>query len=220
MLLDVTNIKAVIFDMDGVLFYSSDCHEEAWRDAFQSVGITDFVYASIAGMRTDEAAKKILQEQGCEATEVELEKLINRKREKALALLKARGKVSEGSKKLVQTLSSWYRLVLASSASPATVEFFLTASGYAEVFEHVLTGASVQTAKPSPEIYLMALDRLNLPPQSAIVIEDAVSGIEAAKGAGIPVIAITGTETRSRLETTGAEGIVDRLEEIMAILEK
>lgn len=216
--LDVTGLKAVIFDMDGVLFHSSDCHEEAWRDALQSVGITDFVYASIAGMRTDEAAKKILQEKGQGVTEDELKRLVTLKRERALALLKVRGKVSEGSGQLVRNLFSRYRLVLASSASPATVEFFLTASGYAEVFEHVLTGASVQAAKPSPEIYLTALERLNLTPQSAIVIEDAVSGIAAARGAGIRVIALTGTEARSTLENAGADKVVDSLSEIGAIL--
>lgn len=218
MWIDTSKLQAVIFDMDGVLFHSSDCHEEAWRDAFQSVGITDFSYASIAGMRSDEAAKKVLNDQKKSVDERIIQTLVARKRVLALELLTRRGKIAEGSKELVVHLKKRYQLVLVSSASIPTVEFFLKKSGYADVFTCVLDGTSVKRAKPDPEIYCLALQRLGVAPEQAIVIEDAVSGIEAAHGAGIGVIALMGTERKEMLMQAGAERIVDRLSEIGPIL--
>lgn len=64
MILDKEKIQAVIFDMDGVLFLSGDSHERAWRETLESIGITDFSYATIAGMRTDDALIKVIREHG------------------------------------------------------------------------------------------------------------------------------------------------------------
>ncbi len=216
--LDIAGLKAVIFDMDGVLFHSSDCHEEAWRDVFQSVGITDFSYTSIAGMRSDEAVRKILAAHGHSVTEMLIEKLVTQKRKRALELLTVRGKVAEGSQTLIRQLNKRYQLVLASSASTPTVELFLKKSGSADAFAFVLDGTAVKRAKPDPEIYRLALEKLSLAPEQAIVIEDAVSGIEAAQRASIAVLALAGTETRETLTEAGAEIVVDRLSEIGAIL--
>ena len=218
MLLDVSKINSVIFDMDGVLLHSSDCHEEAWCDALSLVGITQFSYASIAGMRTDEAAQKILDEQGISITETEKERLISQKRKKALELLMLRGRVADESKGLMLQLSKRYRLALASSASASTVQFFLQKSGYGEIFSEVLDGTSVRHAKPDSEIYDLALERLNIAPQQAIIVEDAVNGIEAAHRAGVRVIAVAGTEKREVLLEAGAEVIVDKLSQIGSIL--
>ncbi|TXH00602.1 MAG: HAD family phosphatase [Candidatus Moraniibacteriota bacterium] len=218
MLLDVSKINSIIFDMDGVLLHSSDCHEEAWRDALSLVGITQFSYAGIAGMRTDEAVQKILNEQGISITETEKEHLISQKRKKALELLMLRGRIADESKGLIFQLSKRYRLALASSASVSTVLFFLQKSGYGEIFSEVLDGTSVRHAKPDPEIYDLALERLNIAPQQAIIVEDAVNGIEAAHRAGIRVIAVAGTEKREMLLEAGAEVVVDKLSQIGSIL--
>lgn len=220
MLLDLPKIQAIIFDMDGVLFHSSDCHEEAWRDAFRTVGITHFSYTGIAGMRSDEAAYKILSEQGRVATKAELEALVAHKRRRALELLTTRGKMAEGSKELIANLRTHYRLALASSASAPTVKLFLELSSYAAAFECILDGSMVKTAKPSPEIYLMALEKLEVMPVEAIVVEDAESGVQAAKAAGIPVIGLVGTETKATLLQAGADMTVDTLTKLGDYLKK
>lgn len=208
-------IKAVIFDMDGVLFLSTDCHERAYAEAMDSVGIHSFSYPAIAGMRTDEAIEKILTENGYEATEKTVNTLVAKKRKKALALLEHEGRIREGSRELIQRLTKRYRLVLASSASSQTVALFLKKTGFGEKFELILDGSMVKNAKPAPDIYQLAIQKLNLKPMQCVVVEDAVSGIQAALGAQARVVAIAGTESREKLLSAGASHVVDQLEDIL-----
>lgn len=210
------DIKAVIFDMDGVLFLSTDCHERAYREALRSIGIHSFAYSAIAGMRTDEAISKILAENKYEITEALVNTLVIKKREKALELLEQRGSVRAGSQELIERLAqAGYRLVLASSASPQTVALFLKKSGFKEKFEYIIDGSMVKRAKPAPDIYQLAIQKLNLEPVQCVVVEDATSGIRAALDARTQVIAITGTESREKLLCTGVSQVVDQLTTIL-----
>jgi beta-phosphoglucomutase len=190
MLGDFPDEKALIFDMDGVLFFSSDCHEEAFREILADCGIKDFLYASIAGMRTDEAFKKIFTENEKALDNNQLKILVEKKRKRALSLLAEKGEIMAGSHDLIAYLRGKYRLVLASSASPQTVELFLRKSGYADAFEFCLDGSTVLKSKPEPDIYHLALERLGLDSKQCVVIEDSVSGVQAALKAKIPVIAL------------------------------
>ena len=101
MLNNFRKFQAILFDMDGVLFLSTDCHERAYREVLQTVGIKYFSYAAIAGMRTDEAIKKILLENHQVVTSDVVRELTTKKRRRALALLDQEGRVAEGSKELV-----------------------------------------------------------------------------------------------------------------------
>lgn len=213
-----SQIEAVIFDMDGVLFLSSDCHERAFREVFAKIGIMDFSYAAVAGMRTEEAIEKILRENGKSISQGIIHELSNEKRKRVLTLLGEEGDIAPESKGLIDILRKKYRLVLASSASPQTVEFFLRKSGYADAFEVCLNGSSVSKAKPDPEIYLLAAKRLDIAPKWCIVIEDALSGVEAAKRAGMQVIAILGTEEAEKLTQAGAIKVVSSLKELSVLL--
>ena len=188
---DFHAVKAIIFDMDGVLFLSNDCHEVAWRETLASIGILNFSYASIAGMRTDDALQKILSLNGKRATQDHIKQLVHHKRKRVLGFLEKEGKVAEGSHGLIARLRRKYRLALASSASPQTVELFLRKSEYEDAFEFVLDGSLVEKAKPAPDIYLLALQNLRLRADECVVVEDSMSGIQAALSAQIPVIALS-----------------------------
>lgn len=124
MTLNKEKVRAVIFDMDGVLFLSGDCHELAWRETLQSIGIVDFSYADIAGMRTDDALLKVLTENGKEKDVYDIPGLVAKKRLRAFQLLETEGKVAPDSVALVNSLRKKYRLALASSASSKTVALF------------------------------------------------------------------------------------------------
>ncbi len=219
MWLDTSKLEAVIFDMDGVLFLSTDCHEQAYRETLQSIGIHHFSYSSLAGMRTDEAIKKVLAKNKHKITETLVSDLVARKRSKALELLEQAGVLREGCQELVEHLTTaGYRLVLASSASPQTIALFLRKSGLGKKFEFILDGSMVEHAKPAPDIYQLAIQKLKLEPSQCVVVEDAVSGIQAAQAAGTKVVALTGTESQEKLMATKPEYIVDRLSEIGPIL--
>jgi beta-phosphoglucomutase len=215
---NLSEIEVVIFDMDGVLFLSSDCHERAFREVLQKIGITDFAYASVAGMRTEETIEKILIENGRLVSLETVQELANAKRKRALEFLGKEGEITPQSKELIASLRKKYRLVLASSASPQTVELFLQKSGYSDAFKLCLNGAMVKEAKPSPEIYLLAAKRLDIEPKGCIVVEDAINGVEAAKKAGMLAVAVLGTEVPEKLLAAGADYLIKNLAEIEPIL--
>lgn len=206
---DFTKVRAIIFDMDGVLFLSSNCHEKAFKETLADTGITDFSYSSIAGMRTDDAFKKIFVENEQTLHDNYLKKLVEKKRKKAQEFLVEESEVVTGSAELVSRLRKKYRLVLVSSASSQTVELFLKKSGYADVFEFFLDGSAVLNAKPAPEIYQLAVQKLGLMPEECVVIEDSVSGVRAALSAKIPTIAI--------IENKGREEEFALLKPIMVV---
>ena len=81
-------------------------------------------------------------------------------------------------------------------------------------FEASVCANDVTHCKPSPEIFLTAATRLGLQPEECIVFEDAVSGVEAAKAAGMKVVTITTTLPRERLEEAGADLIIDSFDEV------
>lgn len=210
--------RAVIFDMDGVLFSSGRSHEQAFIETLQEANFGPFSYADVAGMRTDEAVKKLYQEQGRTLSEEDLACLVASKQGKARALLEAEGRLMEGADKLLNDLTKHYRLALASSASKPTVDIFLSKLSRPDVFEFCLDGSMVERAKPAPDIYTEAARRLALEPSQCVVIEDAVSGVVAAQAAGIRTFAVTGTDTSEKLLAAGAERIVTSLQELQLLL--
>lgn len=200
--------------MDGVLFLSSDCHGRAFEETLANDGIKDFSYASVAGMRTDEAFEKIFAENGRALDASHLKELVDAKRRNALDLLAEEGKVAPGSAKLLLELKKRYRLALASSASPQTVELFLRKSGYADLFEFCLNGSAVVKSKPDPEIYLLAAQKLGLGPKQCAVVEDAVSGVQAAMNANIPVVALVEAGREKEFAQLRPVGMVSCLTDI------
>ncbi len=218
MLGEFSKIQGLVFDMDGVLFLSTDCHEQAFRETLLEVGIEDLTYATIAGMRTDEAFRKIFSDREKVLSEDALKNLVAKKRERALGLLMEKGQIAPGSSELISRLRQKYRLALASSASPQTVALFLEKSGYADAFEVILDGSFVQRAKPDPEIYQQALVRLRLTPEQALVIEDAESGVRAAQSAGMSVIAVLGNNAKETFLQVKPTMVVSSLIDIGPIL--
>ena len=103
------------------------------------------------------------------------------------------------------------RPIKSSSASQENVELFLEASGTRELFRSVLTGDSVAAAKPAPDIYLASLERLRVRAGQALVLEDALSGIRAARAAGIRVVAVAGTFSAQQLAREDVLAVVSRV---------
>ncbi len=216
-----SHTKAVIFDMDGVLFLSNDCHEKAWTETLKTIGITHYEYAAIAGMRTDDAFVKLLREHGKEENKYDIPQLVAEKRKKALELLRQEGKIAPGSREVIEYLRKKYRLALASSASPQTVAFFLEKSGYQDAFEIILDGSMVEYAKPAPDIYRLAAKKFGLRPKDCVVIEDSLSGITAALEAYIPTIALVSgeaTKEKAKIKSLPLAAEIQTLSELKKIL--
>jgi HAD superfamily hydrolase (TIGR01509 family) len=92
-----------------------------------------------------------------------------------------------------------FQLAVGSSGPPENVALTLEKLGRADRFAAAVTGADVTRGKPDPQVFLLAAERLDAPPERCAVIEDAAAGIEAANRAGMTSIAVLGTTTREKL---------------------
>ncbi len=90
-------------------------------------------------------------------------------------------------------------MALASSSPPEFIDIFVDRFDLRKYFSFLISGEDIKHSKPDPEIFLMCAEKLNVAPEECIVIEDAISGIEAAKRAGMGCIAIAGSHPRDEL---------------------
>lgn len=212
-------IKTIIFDMDGVLFHTSKIHALAFSQILNEMGIAKFDYSEIAGMKTQEATRFLLNKNHLTYDEEQISLLSRKKSQISLDLFKNSPPVDPYSFELLKKLFKKYKLILASSASQTSVDLFLAASKTKSFFSFILSSDSVRFTKPHPEIYLKALELSKTPPHEALVIEDSTNGIKAATQAHIQVIGILGTTNSEILLAAGAKKTVSSLQELEKILD-
>ena len=210
---------AVVFDLDGVLLDSGPCHSSAFEEVFRPFGIRDFDYTQYAGWKTASVIEDVLRGAGQAAGAQRIAELAAEKSRLAREKLIALNPVAPGCIPVLEQLSREYALALASSGSRASIALFLSANGCAHLFRSVLCGDDVRSAKPDPEIYRRTFDALHIAPLDAIVVEDAVAGIQAALAAGAgAVIGVEGTCAASQLMAAGATTVIHGIGEIPALL--
>lgn len=210
--------KALIFDLDGVLFDTCDAHVEAYREALASRGISRVSYVRIAGMRTDEAIRVLLSESGIPVNDDDVRELTRLKREATRRLLPLKARVFRGSVETLSELATRYPMVVASSASRATVDAYFEVSGTRDLFRGVISGDDVREAKPNPEIYLRGLETLAVSCDEACVIEDSEFGVQAALSAGISVIGFAGLLTATELTRLGVTATITEFPDLLRLL--
>jgi HAD superfamily hydrolase (TIGR01509 family) len=205
--------------MDGVLVDSAACHRAAFEQVFQPYGVIDFDYGKYAGWRTPEVVRDVLGASRPELSEETIRQLAARKSGIARDLMLAADMTVRGCTAVLERLSEQYVLALASSGSRQSVELFLGRNGCRDLFRSVLCGDQVARAKPDPEIYTRTFVALRVEPKYGIVVEDAVSGVQAALAAGVnEVIGIAGTVPADALHAAGARRVVNALTDIPNLL--
>jgi HAD superfamily hydrolase (TIGR01509 family) len=186
-------IKAVLFDMDGVLYNSMPSHVRAWHETLSGLGVTanPEEFYMMEGRTGESTINVFFQRQfNRDATPEELEKIYLFKSDRfneldtaepMIGALEVLQKVKElGLKRIIVTGSSQKSL------------FEKIDSHYPHFFDKdlMVTAYDVQYGKPHPEPYLMALEKGGLLPSEAIVVENAPLGVEAARAAGIYTVAV------------------------------
>ena len=212
-------IKLVIFDMDGVLVDSEKVTAKASKDALAKWGVnaslTDFI--EYAGMGDDKFVGCVAEKYGVKY-DVEM-------KEEMYRIYCERSKtdvfVYDWSKPIIETLGKKYTLALASAADLPKVKANIDCIGVdTSVFKALITGSDVEKKKPDPTIFLKAAEKAGIAPENAVVFEDAVSGVMAAKAAGMTAIAVTTTFDEETLKNAGADFVVDNLSDSVKIIEE
>ncbi|MEN6498282.1 MAG: beta-phosphoglucomutase family hydrolase [Thermoguttaceae bacterium] len=207
------NRVGVIFDMDGVLVDSYQAHFESWRmiAAEEGLTITEKQFAATFGRTSREI---IAAWWGEELTEAEIRKLDDRKEAAYRQILANDFPAMPGVRALIERLhNAGMALAIGSSGPPENIEVILDHLQAQSLFQAVVSGADVTRGKPDPQVFLKAAQRLGIPPDRCVVVEDAPLGVDAAHGAGAAAIGFASTG-RTREGLAKAELVVDSLEEI------
>lgn len=179
-------VKAVIFDMDGVIFDTERVYMNIWMDVYKRHGleITRDFYVSLIG-RDRNSIINILHDkfgQDFDTTTMFAECDSELKN----AILKGEVPVKEGALELFAYLKeNNIKMALATSSSKEKLEMQLMIQNLKEIFDEIVCADDVKKSKPDPEIFLVSAKKLGMNTASCIVIEDSPAGIEAAYNAGI-----------------------------------
>jgi HAD superfamily hydrolase (TIGR01509 family) len=184
-------INAVIFDMDGVLTDSEPVIQAAATAMFKEKGLIvhpeDF--RPFVGTGEDSYLGGVARKYGCD---IDLAGLKKRTYEIYLELVPLRLKAFPGAVELVVACkNAGLKVAVASSADRIKIDANLNKIGLpGEAWDAIVTAEDVVHKKPAPEIFLVTAQKLGLPPEQCVVIEDAVSGVQAAKAAGMRCVAV------------------------------
>lgn len=181
-------LKAIIFDVDGVLVDSMRFQAEAWVKTFKEVGINvskEDIY-ELEGSNNLGLIKLVFEKAGKEPEPWHYEQLPVKKRE---VLEFDRIKPFEGIPSCLKQLKRHFRLAMVSGSNFDVVSKFVN-SFFPDCFEVIITGGDLACGKPCPDPYLKALEKLALEKNECIVVENAPLGITAAKRAGIYCVAV------------------------------
>jgi beta-phosphoglucomutase len=206
---------AVIFDMDGVLVDSYAPHFESWRRLYNELGIeySEVAFAADFGQTSRDILRRRLHE---DLTEARFREIDDRKEGYYREIIREKFPAMNGADDLIEALAGdGFRLAVGSSGPPENVELAIEKLRSGRLISAKVTGADVTRGKPDPQVFLMAAERLGVPPASCVVIEDAVHGVEAAKRADMAAIALTGTSTYAELGS--ADLIVESLRELSPV---
>jgi beta-phosphoglucomutase family hydrolase len=189
-------VKAAIWDLDGTLVDSSDCHWVAWQHALAAEGhtVTWDQFVNTFGMRND----LLLQEWLGPAVSADTARRIGEEKDRQFReALKAQGvqPLPGVLEWLARLQADGWRLAIGTSSPRANLDASLAASGLGRYFATTVSADDVSHGKPDPEIFLLAAARLGADPQRSVVVEDAPTGIEAARRAGMRSIGVSALHT-------------------------
>ena len=184
-------MKAVVFDMDGLMFDTERVFVQAWDYAGEKMGIGKAGYMTIKtlGMNVESSRQVWLEEFGDCYNEEELRKYSREFRDNYYANNKV--PVKKGLYVLLDYLKEQgYKLAVASSTPQWEVERHLKDAGVYDYFQTVICGDMVSKSKPEPEIYLKACEAIGVQPEEALALEDSRNGLMSAHRAGMKVIMV------------------------------
>lgn len=207
-------IRAVVFDLDGVLVDSELLSCGATADLLTARGIP----------MTEPEVRRLFLGKPISAVFEHVRTLGHElppsfaEEKEHLYFARARGtlRAFEGAMEVVAQIAAKMPVAIASSGSPNKVRFSLAETGLSPLFPIVCTTSECARGKPAPDVFLLAAERLGVLPTECAIVEDALPGIEAARAAGGFVIGVTTSLSRDVL--SAADAVIDSVRELPALV--
>ena len=189
----MSEIKACIFDLDGVIVDTAVYHYKAWKRLANELGfdLTEEQNEKLKGVSRVRSLELILQWGGVTKTKAEQEMLAARKNEWYVEMINRMtpDELLPGAKEfLIACREAGLKTALGSASKNSGT--ILDKVGIAGLFDAVIDGNSVSKPKPDPEVFLKGAEELGIAPLNCVVFEDAIAGVEAAKNGGMKAVGV------------------------------
>lgn len=186
-------MKAIIFDLDGVLVFTDRFHYRAWKSLADRLGIyfDETINNRLRGVSRMESLEIILERSEKAYTQEEKERFAVEKNERYRELLSTMTPedVSDSVRlTLAELRRREHRLAIGSSSR--NTKYILERVALTDAFDAISDGTNITKSKPDPEVFLKAAEFLGEAPENCVVVEDARAGIDAAKAAGMLAVGI------------------------------
>ncbi|MFF2286805.1 HAD family hydrolase [Peribacillus butanolivorans] len=189
-------IKAVIFDFDGLILDTETAWYEAYKETmgFYKSDLPLEHFVKCIGTDNTELYKFFQEKLGESYNIEEIEA-----RAKSLHNLKMKtSQAREGVKDYLEEAKKFgYKIALASSSSKEWVTYYLGELGLLNYFEVIITGDDVDKVKPAPDLYLKAIEVLNIHSTEAVAFEDSLNGLQSALNAGLKCVIVPNPVTEA-----------------------
>jgi beta-phosphoglucomutase family hydrolase len=191
----MSSIRALIFDMDGVIVHSNPIHREAWvaYNRMHGLETTEAMHQFMYGKRNDEIVRSFYGAH-LNASEVFAHGAAKEALYREMIQPLLPGAFVSGLREFIERHTNLV-IGLGTNAEPLNVRFILEQSGLAHFFQAVVDGHQVARAKPAPDIYLEVARRLAIEPEFCVVFEDSHSGVAAGLAAGMRVVGVRTTHS-------------------------
>lgn len=187
------SIKAVIFDLDGVIVSTDDYHYRAWKKISDEEGIyfDREINERLRGVSRMESLEIILEKSNKEYSEEEKLSFAERKNSLYRNLLEelTSKDILPGVMNLLESLKN-KGIKIAIGSSSKNTKFILNKIGLNDYFDAISDGTEIKNSKPDPEVFLLAAEKLSIEPKDCLVVEDADAGVEAGLDGGMKVLAV------------------------------
>ena len=195
------DVKACIFDLDGVIVDTAIYHFKSWKRLADELGINFTLHDNerLKGVSRVRSLEIVLEIGNVTKTEAEKQELASRKNEwytEMISKMKP-DEVLPGAKEFLQLVkNAGIKTALGSASKNAGI--ILDKTGLTPFFDAVIDGNHVSKAKPDPEVFLKGAEAVQVDPKFCVVFEDAIAGVEAAIAGGMKVVGIGSPEILSK----------------------